>query len=101
MSDIVWAINPQKDNLSNLTQRMRRFASDVLTSKNIEFTFNAPDNPDDLQLGANFRREVFLIFKESVNNLVKHSKSNLVHIEFKLDNGQLHLSVKDNGVGFD
>ena len=43
MSDIVWAINPQKDQLSDLVQRMRRFASELLEARNIEFSFRAPD----------------------------------------------------------
>jgi|GEM_PF-5901044 len=51
-SDIVWAIDPQKDHLNDLTQRMRRFASDVLTSRNIGFEFREPDEEDDVPLGA-------------------------------------------------
>jgi signal transduction histidine kinase len=42
MSDIVWSINPTKDHLSDLTQRMRRFASDVLAAKGIAFNFTRP-----------------------------------------------------------
>jgi signal transduction histidine kinase len=65
MSDIVWAINPRKDRLSELSHRMRRFASDMFTARNIKFQFRAAHSDDDLQLGANVRREVFLIFKEA------------------------------------
>jgi hypothetical protein len=42
MSDIVWAVNPQKDHLRDLTRRMRRFASDTFTARNIRFHFDAP-----------------------------------------------------------
>src|SRR4029450_4771748 len=53
MSDIVWAINPQKDHLSDLTLRMRRFASDAFTARNIKFCLREPDEEEDIRLGAN------------------------------------------------
>jgi PAS domain S-box-containing protein len=101
MSDIVWAINPQKDHLSDLIGRMRRFAADVLSARDIEFRFQAPGSDHDVQLGANVRREVFLIFKESINNLVKHSASDRAEIEFTIDAEHLTLVISDNGKGFE
>ncbi len=101
MSDIVWAINPQKDHLSDVIQRMRRFASDSLTARNIAFTFKAPESGPDIRIGANIRREVFLIFKESVNNALRHSGCTAVEIELTLMAESLVLRVSDNGSGFD
>jgi ligand-binding sensor domain-containing protein/signal transduction histidine kinase len=101
MSDIVWAINPQKDHLSDLIHRMRRFASDTFAACDIAFQFRAPDDEADARLGANIRREVFLIFKESVNNLVKHSGCTEAEIEFQMEDGSLLLRISDNGKGFD
>jgi PAS domain S-box-containing protein len=101
MSDIVWAINPQKDHLSDLKQRMRRFAADVLTSRGVELDFQAPLEGDDIALGANIRREVFLVFKETINNMVKHSGLSRAEIDFRIAGGQLTLRVSDNGIGFD
>jgi ligand-binding sensor domain-containing protein/signal transduction histidine kinase len=101
MSDIVWAIDPHKDRLTDLTQRMRRFASDVLTSRNIDFDFHEPDAHRNLNLGADVRRQVFLVCKESINNVVRHSSCSRVYIEFRVDRDQLTLIIKDNGRGFD
>jgi PAS domain S-box-containing protein len=101
MSDIVWAINPKKDHLSDLVGRMRRFAADVLSARGIEFVFRAPDSDHDVQLGANIRREVFLICKESINNLVKHSACDRADIEFAVDADHLMLTISDNGKGFE
>src|SRR6185369_16965759 len=104
MSDIVWAINPQKDFLSELTGKMRRFAADVFTARNIELKYTAAP-AEDLALGANLRREVFLIFKESVNNIVKHSGSTIVEIELSVENTgenpEIRLKLQDNGKGFE
>ena len=101
MSDIVWAINPQKDQLSDLVQRMRGLASDNLTNSNMKLRFRAPDTEENIRLGANLRREVFLVFKESLNNIVKHSGGTEVDIEFRVAPNSLFLSVSDNGRGFD
>jgi signal transduction histidine kinase len=100
MSDIVWAVNPNKDHISDLAQRMRRFASDVFTARNIEFHFRAPSVEADLKLSADVRRQVFLIFKESVNNSVRHSGCTEVDIELRIEAGWLTLTLKDNGKGF-
>lgn len=101
MSDIVWAINPNKDHLSDLLQRMRRFVSDIFTARNIAFRFRASDQEHDIELGANVRREVFLIFKESVNNVVKHSGCTRAEIDFQIEGEWITLKVADNGKGFD
>ena len=99
MSDIVWAINPQKDFLSELSGKMHRFAADILTARNIDFTYTASPIAD-IALGANLRREVFLIFKESVNNIIKHAACKTVEIELKIDKLQMILSLRDDGKGF-
>jgi signal transduction histidine kinase/ligand-binding sensor domain-containing protein len=101
MSDIVWAINPRKDHLQDLIQRMRRFASDVLSAEEVGFDFEAPSFEGDIPLGANLRREVFLIFKESLNNIVKHSGASKVKIEFGFSKENLRLEISDDGNGFD
>lgn len=102
MSDIVWAINPERDSLGDLTQRMRHFAADVFSARGIDFRFSFPEFERDLKLGANVRRELFLIFKEAVNNCVKHSGCSEAQIEFRLDGDRgLFLRITDNGQGFE
>jgi signal transduction histidine kinase/sugar lactone lactonase YvrE len=100
MRDIVWAINPQRDRLLDLTRRMRGFASDIFTSRNIEFRFSAPDRDRELRLSPKVRRDVFLIFKEAVNNIARHSECSRATIEISLENGRLLLNVCDDGKGF-
>jgi signal transduction histidine kinase/ligand-binding sensor domain-containing protein len=101
MSDIVWAINPEKDSLSDLTQRMRHFASDVFTARGIIFRLELPDSDGDVRVSATFRRELFLIFKEAVNNVVRHSGCTTAEIEFRMDGQGVILQLTDNGHGFD
>ena len=101
MSDVVWAINPNKDFLHDLVLRMRRFASDVFTGRGIKFEFHAPKIEGNLSLGANIRREVFAIFKESVNNSVKYSECTNALVDFQIEENLLILKIEDNGKGFD
>lgn len=101
MSDIVWAINPEVDALSDLVHRMRRFVEDTLGALDVDVTFTAPDSGDDMRLGADIRREVFLILKESVNNIAKHAGCRTATIVISADRRRLLLDVRDDGRGFD
>src|SRR5215471_14366650 len=101
MSDIIWAINPRRDRVSDLTQRMRGFASDVFTARDIEFSFRAPAGGLELRLDADLRRQIYLIFKEAVNNAARHSRCTRAEIELDVAQDRLLLHVRDNGRGFD
>jgi signal transduction histidine kinase len=101
MSDIVWAINPAKDHLSDLTQRMRRLAADAFTASNTAFSVNLPPAAQEIPLGANVRREVFLIFKEAVTNVIKHAACDSADVTLAIEDGVLTLEVRDDGRGFD
>jgi ligand-binding sensor domain-containing protein/signal transduction histidine kinase len=101
MSDIVWAINPAADSLSDLIHRMRRFAEDTLSADEIELVFRAEEPRVDIKLGADLRREVFLVLKESVTNIAKHAGCTRVEIDFERNRRRLGLRVSDNGNGFD
>ena len=101
MSDIVWAINPKKDSLRDLTRRMRAFATDIFTSHNIDLEFQPHSADLDLKLGANVRRTVYLIFKEAVNNIARHSACEKASIAIHVEGARLVLRIADDGKGFD
>src|SRR5262249_19438756 len=99
MSDIVWAVNPKRDNLLDLAHRMRRFASDSFTPRYIAFHFDAPNQR--IRIATDVRREVFLVFKEAINNIVRHAGCERAEVALELSNGQVILRVSDDGPGFD
>jgi signal transduction histidine kinase/ligand-binding sensor domain-containing protein len=100
MSDIVWAINPQKDSLRATVFRMREFAGDVLTPRGLTFTLDEP--AQDATLTADLRRQIYLIFKEAVNNVLRHAEATHVDIDLRVDTRRrLRLRITDNGRGFD
>lgn len=99
ISDIVWAIQPHKDHLSDLKQRMRRFAADLLSPHNVEMHWSVDDSGRDLELNTELRQQVYLIFKESVKNIAQHSQATSARIDLRVTERHLILKVADNGRG--
>ena len=98
MRDIVWFINPVNDSLEKLLVKMRETANVMLD--HLEFTFQTPSGDLQLETDINFRRNLFLIYKESLQNTVKHSRASHVDIEIKENREQFRMEIRDNGVGF-
>ncbi len=101
MSDIVWAINPHRDHLIDLVRRMRQHADELFTLRDIKLHFSAPDMERNLKLGVDVRRDLFLIFKEAVNNAARHANPTQVKIELCAEGSWLSLQIVDDGIGFD
>jgi two-component sensor histidine kinase/sugar lactone lactonase YvrE len=101
MSDIVWAINPERDSVRDLIRKMRQLAEEVFTTRDIALSFNAPDGDRDFKLGADVRRDFLLIFKEAINNAARHSGCSSVRVDILVAGSKLCLEVSDNGKGFD
>jgi two-component sensor histidine kinase len=99
MSDIVWSINPDRDHLHDLSRRMRQFANNLLTGRNITVVFELPEDGRNISIGSDLRRQVYLIFKEALHNVVRHSGCSKTRITLELNSGHLSLSVADNGGG--
>jgi ligand-binding sensor domain-containing protein/signal transduction histidine kinase len=98
MSDIVWAINPRRDYLSDLISRMRRFAGEAFDALDLVWQLDAPQT--ELSLHAESRREVFLIFKECVNNIIRHAQCTRVEASLTIEGNGLRLCIRDDGCGF-
>ena len=101
MNDIVWALNPQNDNMEKILQRMESFAKPLLKTKNIAFNFNYDPAVLQLNLSMENRKNFYLIFKEAVNNVLKYSNCQHLEISIKLIGQQIELVVRDDGQGFD
>ncbi|MBC6367861.1 two-component regulator propeller domain-containing protein [Algoriphagus sp. AK58] len=101
MDDIVWSIKPQNDTMEKLIARMREFANQVLESKDIFFNMEIDEKVLGMKLSMDARRDLFLIFKEGINNAAKYSKAKRVFISFTLEKNLFTMKIKDYGVGFD
>jgi signal transduction histidine kinase len=99
MRDIVWLITPERDNIDDLVLQMKDTASSMLGA--IEHKFEDRSGGADVSLSLEFRRSVFLAFKEILANIVKHAAATRVEIEVSRENETLNVSIRDNGKGFD
>jgi signal transduction histidine kinase len=100
MSDIVWAIDPVRDMPVHLLQRMRRVANEILGNGGVQLHFTSSGEASP-HLNADLRRQVFLVFKEMLNNVVRHANAASVHVDVTITSRQLHITVADDGRGFD
>ncbi|HLZ16334.1 MAG TPA: triple tyrosine motif-containing protein, partial [Cyclobacteriaceae bacterium] len=100
MDDIVWSINPRNDSLENLLLRVRRFAGQLFEARNIDYEIEISPDVKQVKMPMEFRQNIYLILKESINNLVKHSKATRASIEVMQNHSFLSVTIRDNGIGF-
>jgi len=97
--DIVWYVNPEHDTLESLVRRMKSAAGTLLAGREVEIETELSETPPVVDMA--FRRHLFLLFKELLHNIAKHSQARRVWIRLREAGGQLALRVADDGVGFD
>lgn len=100
MSDIVWAINPVNDSIEKVLIRMKEFTAEMLEPTKINYFFKVEGNLDKSLLNLEERKDLYMIFKESINNAIKYSNATEINIALSLHNNQLQLQITDNGIGF-
>lgn len=100
MSDIIWAINPVQDSMDKILKRMHYYAAPLILAQNMQFDFKFNEDIKQLHLGLEKRKNLFLIFKESINNALKYSEGTNIFVKLYRTDGCLHMLVKDNGKGF-
>jgi ligand-binding sensor domain-containing protein/two-component sensor histidine kinase len=101
LSDIVWAINTRNDRFDNVVNRMRAFAIEILEPRDIAIQFNVSEDVKNTHLDMQQRKNLYLIFKEAVNNIAKYSGCKNVCTNISRENKTLLLDVTDDGKGFD
>lgn len=101
LDDIIWLVKPSNDKFSNLSTHISEFCVPLFESKNIDFEIDFPESIAEIPLPMETRRNIFLIIKESVNNLVKYSDCTKACICVFYENNNLCFKVTDNGKGFD
>lgn len=97
MRDIVWLLERRQDSIGDLVQRMRETAGRLL--REIAFTIDCESNKTATKLSLEAKRHLFLFYKETVHNILKHSQANRVSIRLWDEDDKLALEIIDNGVG--
>jgi ligand-binding sensor domain-containing protein len=101
MNDIVWSINPENDSFESTLLRMQYFAGELLSGKNIFLQFIADENVKNIKLPVKKRKNLYLIFKESINNAYKYSGCNMVNVSITNRGNYIDMIITDDGSGFE
>lgn len=101
MKDIVWLVNPSKDSLKDLFNRLQDSYQEVLRFSDISLLINGIEKLSKVKLPIAYRQNIFLMFKEAINNSIKYSECKNIVLNVNTDYGKLDVEFKDDGKGFD
>ncbi|MDH3267442.1 MAG: histidine kinase [Ignavibacteria bacterium] len=101
MSDIVWVVNPQRDSLHDLIVKLKDSYNEFFSSIGISFQVNNIEKSDDIKLPMEYKQNLLLMFKEAINNAIKHSGCKKLVLEAFYKNDIIEIILKDDGSGFD
>ncbi len=99
MDEIVWAVDPQHDTLDGLLDYASAYAEDFLRVANVRFRTDLPVTLPVARVDAERRYNLFLAFKEVLNNIVKHAKATEVWLRLRVGPQEFTLIIEDNGRG--
>jgi signal transduction histidine kinase len=100
MNEIIWSMNHQYDTLDDLVAYTRQHTVEFLQNHSLNYHFNISGSIPDMPISGEQRRNIFLVIKESLNNIVKHSCATEVNISFCFKEG-LQVCIHDNGKGIE
>ncbi len=100
ISDIIWMTSPRNDSLQSLISKTGNYLQDVLTDNKINYLadVDVPDEP--IILEEKIRNDAFLIMKEGLHNIIRHSGAGNVEFRAAVRENLCEISLKDDGVGF-
>lgn len=106
MNEIIWSMSSEYNTLDDLFAYIRYNIVGLLENHNINYTFNIPDEVPKLKLSGEKRRNIYLVIKESIHNVIKHSDATEVTLDFciyKKDKtyNELRIEIHDTGKGMD
>src|SRR6185369_159917 len=86
MKDVIWSIDSRNDTMDGMIRYMQEHLHNMLIPANIDFELTHSGLADNEKLNMNFRQNVYLTFKEAINNVVKHSGASRVHVLLQREN---------------
>lgn len=95
LDDIVWSIDARNDTLGDLTDRMQDYINNILSDREVKYHFDDLDM--NKKLTVPMKENLYLIFKEAINNIAKHSNATKVEVQLRTGGESFHLIVHDNG----
>jgi hypothetical protein len=97
MSDVLWTIDSRNDFAGNLLDRMREHAEEMLNPLGIDINFVISFTDLKQPITSDTRGEIYLIFKEAINNIARHSQATRVDITYQINDKYFLLKIMNNG----
>jgi signal transduction histidine kinase/ligand-binding sensor domain-containing protein len=97
MSDVLWAIDSRNDFAGNLLDRMREHTEEMLFPLGIDVNFVLSGTDLKQPISSDMRGELYLIFKEAINNIARHSEATKVDILYHVTDKSFLLNITNNG----
>jgi signal transduction histidine kinase/ligand-binding sensor domain-containing protein len=101
LDETIWAINPRNDTLPHLISYVGQHAVEFLRAAGIRCQVDLPDNPPEIPVPSAVRHHTFLVVKEALTNVVRHSAARAVRLQANCEKDVLRLAIEDDGCGFD
>jgi signal transduction histidine kinase len=100
MREIVWSLHSAHDSVSHFSMRIKETAYTIFEHHPIALHLDLPPEEVDSRIPSEHRRNLFLVYKEILHNIVRHSKAQNVYIRLFLSDDYLTFIIKDDGIGF-
>lgn len=100
MSDIVWSLQANNENVLQLSNRMQNLAAFILTPQSIFFELEVDEKMQSIKLSPLVLKNVYLIYKEAMTNAAKYSGAKKVTLSFRKIEKRLCIEMCDDGIGF-
>jgi signal transduction histidine kinase len=99
LSESVWMLNPNNDDLESLVDFLYRLVNELCRLKNIRCRVDAVFITEKQPIRYEFRHNMSLAVKECVNNVLKHSHATELDMKIGLEKNVLMITITDNGIG--
>ncbi len=100
MDEIVWTINPKNDTLDNLANYIFQYAQEYFQNTNVRCRLDLSARLPDYPISTEERHNLFMVVKEALHNVLKHSEASEVRIGLSVEGSKLTIIITDNGRGF-
>jgi len=100
MNEIIWTMEREHDSLESLISYIRVNAAETLENAEIPYQFKVREDIPAIPVSQQFRRNIYLVVKEAIHNVVRHSGATEVSITV-LFTTDLQITIRDNGKGLD
>ena len=101
MRDLLWSLDESNDTIAGWHSKVRQTVNQMSRNTGLNSSINLTKDHNDVAINGIVRRNLILVLKEAINNVLKHANAEIISISTLIESNQLIFIVADNGKGFD